>query len=419
MRIELYFIEMSFKLFLSEFETESFDGSFVRRLSELLTQNFQNSSKKIHEFDIQFMNESETEEKVVWEIVQNNYLLLNKQFVKSVYFYARERFLKLLHIDEFNNEKDLNALSLIILMVNPNFSTAWSYRKTLFLRCLNKIDKTTIEQEFYLNKLVLKKHFKCEQAFVHRRWMIKLKFDMANLETFLCEEIDFLIDTLSKRVKANYYCWTFTNWIIEFALANVNNKTFINAFLYEKIFSTKSKSLLYENPSDFCVFHFRLHLFKLFYLNTSDNTERSSSFFQKIIFDEIALTEDLLLRYANYSTVWNYLKYFLIFSKQLLKVSDSSKNSDAEILRQSWSQLKESFSTNSDAVFSNQPGFNEQINQMFASSNDEIFKNLIKRELIIGETVATLFKSNNRDSWEIVHFFFEKFAQFIHRFIFV
>jgi hypothetical protein len=100
-------------------------------------------------------------------------------------------------------------------------------------------------------------------------------------------------------------------------------------------------------------------------------------------------------------------------------VSDSSKNSDAEILRQSWSQLKESFSTNSDAVFSNQPGFNEQINQMFASSNDEIFKNLIKRELIIGETVATLFKSNNRDSWEIVHFFFEKFAQFIHRFIFV
>ena len=118
---------MSFKLLLSEFETKNFEDSFVKQLSQLLTQNFKDPSKQIYEYDIQLVNDNETGDKVVWEIVQSNYLLLNKQFFKSVYFHARERFLKSLHSNEFNIDgKELDALSLLILMVNPNFSTALS-----------------------------------------------------------------------------------------------------------------------------------------------------------------------------------------------------------------------------------------------------------------------------------------------------
>jgi hypothetical protein len=91
-----------------------------------------------------------------------------------------------------------------------------------------------------------------------------------------------------------------------------------------------------------------------------------------------------------------------------------------EMFNQSLSHLKESFSLNSQATFSNlfPMDFDEQIDDQFATTKT-VLNTLIQRELKISASVARLFKYNNRDSWETVQIYSEKFAQFIERFIFL
>ena len=107
------------------------------------------------------------------------------------------------------------------------------------------------------------KHFKCEQAYVHRRWLIrKLQFTSNNTEsidTYFLNETRFIYGTLSKKIKANYYCWTYLNWILEYLLQNESNLSKnCDTIILDAL--NNIEKLLYMNPSDFCIHHTRLNM---------------------------------------------------------------------------------------------------------------------------------------------------------------
>lgn len=172
------------------------------------------------------------------------------------------------------------------------------------------------------------KHFKCEQAYIHRRWLVKKITDKLN-EDFFSTETRFIYEVLSKKIKANYYCWTYLNWLIDHMLQHA---TFNTDRVVTDVVSQLG-IMLYINPSDYCIFHTRLNLIRN--LGMQDKTgafhNRESESSQGLLASislELELSEDLMIRYAEYTTVWNYRKYLYIYfdsMKSLIKTNEFMK----------------------------------------------------------------------------------------------
>lgn len=184
-----------------------------------------------------------------------------------------------------------------------------------------------IVKEIDFNRLILMKNFKSEHAYIHRRWLIKKYIqsitknsDPIKVEQFFSEELKLIYATLAPKIKANYYCWTYLNWIVGFLyqknLDNFDLNSLIKRMLLE------FERLLYINPSDFCLFHTRLNLVKILTrldrLHLFINRDFKKTILTKDVFflflsQEYRLFDDLLVRYPEYSTIWNYRKYFLFY----------------------------------------------------------------------------------------------------------
>ncbi len=174
------------------------DYDQTTELNQFLATNLTKiiSTTNIIEYDIQIVEDKS----VLFKLVDDHYLLLNKIYMKEFYMYWR----KCLLSNETNQIDDM--ITLCVLLINPNMATAWSKRKSLLVSNL-----TDLNFELELNHLILIKHVKCECAYIQRRWLVK---KLKNYQDFLFKEIEFFFETLCFKVKANYYCWSYLNWII-------------------------------------------------------------------------------------------------------------------------------------------------------------------------------------------------------------
>ena len=304
---------------------------------------------------------------------------MNKIYVKSFYKEWRERLLS----NELN-AAEYDEVTLGVVLINPNVATAWSKRKFL-------VEKRMIDlsRELELNRLILVKHVKCECAYMHRRWLVK---QLKDLNEFLCGELEFFFNSLCFKIKANYYCWSYLNWILFFAQQN----ELINEIKIKGIFEwffKKLASFIYLNPSDNCVFHTRLNLItrlnsdnKLFYLYESNNNEDFSLF----VSNELEIFDDLLIRYSSLSTVWNYRKYFLLFLSGLKHLKCNISFNDSNNL------IVDKLNNKQDIFVSIKP------------NESDWFNALIQREISICEDVTALNEKLR-----------ENFLNFLNKFIIV
>lgn len=95
------------------------------KLIELVFDQFNN----IYEYDTQIV---ETE--IIFQLVDGHYLLLNKIHMKDFYSYWQNQFVKSSNIDG-----PIDLKTFCILMVNPNFASAWSRRKSILCSQMNKV----------------------------------------------------------------------------------------------------------------------------------------------------------------------------------------------------------------------------------------------------------------------------------------
>lgn len=238
---------------------------------------------EIYEYDIGLVDGD-----VYFKIEQDHYLLLNKAKMKEFYFYWRSRL--------FKASGETDVVTKCCLLVNPNLQTAWSRRKQLLLES----SSDSVEKELQFNRLVLIKHFKCEQAFIHRRWLVRKQLESLSLSSeFIQAEIELIVDVLGRKVKSNYYCWSYLNWLLEFTHAIGG----IDKLFYLELLNNKLKTAVYMNPSDFSVLHSRLNLLRMIL------AENLSC---QLLLDELSMTEELLVRYSQFSTVWHYARYTLL-----------------------------------------------------------------------------------------------------------
>jgi hypothetical protein len=132
-------------------------------LSQTLKKGFELIDEQIDEYDFQLIDDAS----VFLKIEQKKYLLINKIFIKKIYIHWRN-----VYFLSSETKIDQETSSLIVLLINPNFASAWSIRKRLVEK---EVDTTNVvlRCELELNRIILLKNFKCEQAFVVKFYLVK------------------------------------------------------------------------------------------------------------------------------------------------------------------------------------------------------------------------------------------------------
>jgi hypothetical protein len=154
---------------------------------------FTSTEDELVEYDIDLI---ENDDKPF--IISERNLLINKKCIKGLYKLVHKRFLSKTHIDMEN------MYSLLLTIINPNFASAWSRRKVYIV---NKIglngELSVIRDELRISRLILIKHFKCEHAYMYRRWLFKklIAFSKTMICFFNSNQISktFIKNEFSKR----------------------------------------------------------------------------------------------------------------------------------------------------------------------------------------------------------------------------
>jgi hypothetical protein len=346
-------------------------------LSENLFEILNKSDPYLQEIDIIDLRPNETT-----FIFEENCLVINQIYIKKLYLHLRDHFLNRDGLILTSSRR--NQLTLLILLINAQFSSVWSQRKGLV--CSEIVQK---EHEFKLNSLILNKNVKSEHAYMHRRWLIKrCCFGEINIEDFLHSECE-LVYKISKKIKSNYYCWSYLNWLFEYFKDKLVNVEFLVG-----VFERHQKIVLDLSVSDFCVFHFRLNLFKLVLL---EHQIFKGDDFDSLLDREFEIFDDFLFRYSKYQTVWNYRKYFL----RIIELKQESLNVSRFRL-----------DLNSSLVSSEMMKQMEmKVLDVRDSSN---LRFLLKREMILAGFVKKVFEDKNE--FVIVENYANLHCEFIKKF---
>jgi hypothetical protein len=394
------------------------------RVIELINEGLTDKNKTVLEYDFGILDES-----TFFKVEQAHYLLLNKLKLKQFYFHWREKYFSFVNNPDWtkNQSDSLDQLTKCVLLVNPNFASAWSKRKHLLLQQSENMNKespefvTAFNHELEFNRLILLKHFKCEQAFMHRRWILRHAHqttDYERIAQLLQKEIDFIINDLAVKIKSNYYCWSYLNWLLErFQPTKIESNL---SDVYLSCLTVKLEKLILLNPSDFSILHTRLNTVKIA-INSEINLPAS------FLLDEIRLNEELIVRYPHYSTAWNYSKYFLMILESSGESSGSLRTQIQNLVNSNGMRLlNESLAGNLKSVY-----FKAAVELIdsrvkiisdetpLGSTSVDLVGFLKRRNVFLAKLVRDLCESCGHESLTAVNQCSQSFDQFLDKFVFV
>ena len=230
--------------------------------------------------------------------------------VKSVFMYCYANFFKLLQCKKEHNR--LERYSRTALVLNPNISTFWNYRKKLIINGFAEP-----HHDLLLTKLVLSQKPKSVEALAHRRWVLKqqnssLTANSIQNELKLCNQ-------LSDRVKCNYHAWShrqwvFSNidfdaqlWLSEFRASDEwtkfhvsdhsgwHHRQFLLNQLQEKLSTIKDLQSLIPLLSD----------------QTTAALDSPPQFYESLLNQDLRKNEDLILNFSAHESLWYHRRFIL------------------------------------------------------------------------------------------------------------
>ncbi|NWU36475.1 PTAR1 protein, partial [Hylia prasina] len=196
-------------------------------------------------------------------VLVENKLGVESWCVKFLLPYVHNKLLLYRQRKQWLNKDELTDITCTLLLLNPDFTTAWNVRKELILSgTLNPV------KDLHLGKLALTKFPKSPETWIHRRWVLQQLIQenslpslatKGNLGAAPVERIHRLVQEEMKvcsdaagRYPSNYNAWSHRIWVLQH-LAKLTVKV-----LLDELSSTKYWVSMHV--SDHSGFHYRQFL---------------------------------------------------------------------------------------------------------------------------------------------------------------
>nr|XP_029534544.1 protein prenyltransferase alpha subunit repeat-containing protein 1 [Oncorhynchus nerka] len=222
-------------------------------------------------------------------VLVENKLGVESWCVKYLLPYVHNKLLLYRQRKQWLDREALVDITCTLLLLNPDFTTAWNVRKEL-LQC----GALSPERDLYLGKLALTKFPKSPETWIHRRWILQQvlrecsspgpdrkeqedgdRHDAAektrlseHLHRVLHEEMKVCADAAG-RYPSNYNAWSHRIWVLQ-NMAPGNLKV-----LHDELSSMRQWVSMHV--SDHSGFHYRQFLLKALVRELSQSLSSSSS----------------------------------------------------------------------------------------------------------------------------------------------
>ncbi|NXM45880.1 PTAR1 protein, partial [Gymnorhina tibicen] len=196
-------------------------------------------------------------------VLVENKLGVESWCVKFLLPYVHNRLLLYRQRKQWLNKDELIDITCTLLLLNPDFTTAWNVRKELILSgTLNPL------KDLHLGKLALTKFPKSPETWIHRRWVLQQLIQenslpslatkgnlgaapMERIHRLVQEEMNVCSEAAG-RYPSNYNAWSHRIWVLQH-LAKLTVKV-----LLDELSSTKYWVSMHV--SDHSGFHYRQFL---------------------------------------------------------------------------------------------------------------------------------------------------------------
>ncbi|XP_073201308.1 protein prenyltransferase alpha subunit repeat-containing protein 1 isoform X5 [Lepidochelys kempii] len=295
-------------------------------------------------------------------VLIENKLGVESWCVKLLLPYVHNKLLLYRQRKQWLNKDELIDITCTLLLLNPDFTTAWNVRKELILSgTLSPV------KDLHLGKLALTKFPKSPETWIHRRWVLQQLIQENSLPTLVTkgnlgtmpveriqrlvqEEMDVCCEAAG-RYPSNYNAWSHRIWILQ-RLGKLDVK-----ILLDELSSTKHWVSMHV--SDHSGFYYRKFLIKsLIGRTVTDNsilvqnqlvnepipslpkdekneaseavcTEELRVDLPHLLEEELELCTDLIDTFPGHETLWCYR---LCIDKPTVPGADYRENSGSSVV---------------------------------------------------------------------------------------
>ncbi|XP_068092342.1 protein prenyltransferase alpha subunit repeat-containing protein 1 [Hyperolius riggenbachi] len=268
-------------------------------------------------------------------VLVNNKLGVESWCIKFLLPYVHNKLLLYRQKKLWLNRDEIIDVTCTLLLLNPDFTTAWNVRKELIQSgALNPV------KDLQLGKLALTKFPKSPETWIHRRWVLQHLLQehispsaasKAEASHALSDQVQGIIreemnvcGEAAGRYPSNYNSWSHRIWVIQ-NLGKLNAK-----LLVDELSSTKHWVSMHV--SDHSGFHYRQFLLKSLLAKAqtdSDSAAVSGSpclpreeegprlDVPLLIEEEMELSRDLIETYPGHEALWCHRRQILGLINQL------------------------------------------------------------------------------------------------------
>ncbi|XP_053558492.1 protein prenyltransferase alpha subunit repeat-containing protein 1 isoform X2 [Bombina bombina] len=291
-------------------------------------------------------------------VLVENKLGVESWCIKFLLPYVHNKLLLYRQKKRLLNRDELIDVTCTLLLLNPDFTTAWNVRKELIqLGALNPI------KDLQLGKLALTKFPKSPETWIHRRWILQRFLQECapptavtkegscpdpeeRITTVLQEEMQVCCEAAG-RYPSNYNAWSHRIWVIQH-LGKLNVK-----LLLDELSSTKHWVSMHV--SDHSGFHYRQFLLKSLLDRSLVDCENSRkvtnlcpskqnlclpregeiswdpTIFEHLLLlkEEMELISDLINSYPGHETLWCHRRQIFNLIHHLHSEKSHSPNQQA------------------------------------------------------------------------------------------
>ncbi|XP_022368418.1 protein prenyltransferase alpha subunit repeat-containing protein 1 isoform X2 [Enhydra lutris kenyoni] len=277
-------------------------------------------------------------------VLVENKLGVESWCVKFLLPYVHNKLLLYRTRKQWLNKDELIDVTCTLLLLNPDFTTAWNVRKELILSgTLNPI------KDLHLGKLALTKFPKSPETWIHRRWVLQQLIQETSLPSFvtkgnlgtvpaertqrLIQEEMEVCGEAAGRYPSNYNAWSHRIWVLQH-LAKLDVK-----ILLDELSSTKHWASMHV--SDHSGFHYRQFLLKSLISQTvidgtvleqnplrsepallkdeeaAASTEEARINLPRLLEEEVEFSTDLIDSYPGHETLWCHRRHIFYLQHHL------------------------------------------------------------------------------------------------------